>query len=341
MSNDLAIIEQNLFPMREQFQDVLPPSLSVERFMRTAVQAAGNNAYVAKVLRETPESLPSFLNSAMSAAVLGLEADGVTGQSAIVPFKRKFQLIPMAGGYITLAANGLFTLEGHIVRANDEFEMCPTDIWAPIHHKIRHRSKRQRGDIDGVYGLAKHPHMPPTAVYLDIDDILSIRARSPGYLMRPDSSPWKTDFEAMVVKSGVRAKGKRLPLRTTMIAAAMETQHEMGRESYVNKEGTLIVEGQVVDPSVGASDPVGDQGVREVGHTPEFEIQPLTSELRLTTKSPDIWAGQCMRMLERLSREQVVAFQDLNDELIDRAQQMGAAAQAHRVRDAITRKLQE
>ena len=115
MASEIAVLETQLQPLIPHFSQVLPKHLPVERLIRTIVVSAQR---LPKLLECDRQSL---FNAAMSAACLGLEVDGVTGQAYLIPFKGRAQLVVGYKGYNTLAARSGITITGAVVREGDEF----------------------------------------------------------------------------------------------------------------------------------------------------------------------------------------------------------------------------
>jgi phage RecT family recombinase len=91
----------------------------------------------------------------MSAACLGLEVDGVTGQAYLIPFKGRAQLVVGYKGYNTLAARSGITITGAVVREGDEF-----DYQLGSAAFVRHKPKGSKGDharmgLRAVHGPAR------------------------------------------------------------------------------------------------------------------------------------------------------------------------------------------
>jgi recombination protein RecT len=95
---------------------VLDKRVPVERLMQTIMISCERLPALLKCDRQ------SLFNSAMSAAVLGLEVDGVTGQAYLIPFAGKAQLVIGYKGFNTLAARSGITITGAVVREGDEFD---------------------------------------------------------------------------------------------------------------------------------------------------------------------------------------------------------------------------
>src|SRR6266849_9063658 len=115
-SNELIAFEHMLQPLKPHFQQALAGAIPVERLMRSIVISVER---LPKLLECTRQSL---LNASMSAACLGLEVDGVTGQAYLIPFKGRAQLVIGYKGYTTLAARSGITITGAVVREGDEFD---------------------------------------------------------------------------------------------------------------------------------------------------------------------------------------------------------------------------
>src|SRR5215472_14503156 len=102
MSNALAILEQQMQPLAPRFAQVLGATMPVERLMRTVMVSVERLPALLDCDRQ------SIFNAAMSAACLGLEVDGVTGQGYLIPFDIKgtltAQLVVGYKGFNTLGA---------------------------------------------------------------------------------------------------------------------------------------------------------------------------------------------------------------------------------------------
>src|SRR5258706_14645344 len=116
VASDLVVFENVLRPLTPHFEQALGGAMPVARLMRSIMISVGGTP---KLLNADRQSL---LNAAMSAAWLGLEVDGVTGQAFFVPFANKAQLIIGYKGMNTLAARSGFTVQGEVVRDGDAFD---------------------------------------------------------------------------------------------------------------------------------------------------------------------------------------------------------------------------
>src|SRR5690349_20395490 len=115
MGTALAVLEGQLAPLAPRFTEALAGTMPVERLTRTIVISCER---LPKLLECDRQSL---FNAAMSAACLGLEVDGVTGQAFLTPFARKAQLVIDYKGMNPLAARSGITISGAVVCDGDDF----------------------------------------------------------------------------------------------------------------------------------------------------------------------------------------------------------------------------
>jgi hypothetical protein len=87
MTTALTVLENQLKPLAPRLEMVLDKRVPVDRLMQTIMISCERLPLLFDCDRQ------SLFNSAMSAAVLGLEVDGVTGQAYLIPFAGKAQLV--------------------------------------------------------------------------------------------------------------------------------------------------------------------------------------------------------------------------------------------------------
>lgn len=246
MASDLVRYERELAVQLPVLTDLLRPAgLPVETFARCALIAVERNAD----LRDC--TMPSWVASITSLAVLRLLPDGVTGQSFVLPFRVKGipTATPIIGykGYNTLGARAGFSLTANVVREGDAFE------WElGTQPTLRHRplgAPTQGRQIQWAWACATHRDRPPIISVLSISEILAVRSKSRGS-GRTDS-PWNDEligFPAMAAKSAKRRLGRDLALEGATplgvdyakAQALDERVEEMGRVAYLRSDGQLV-----------------------------------------------------------------------------------------------------
>lgn len=237
-SNEIAVLERQLAPLSPHFSQVLPKTLPVERLIRTIVISAQR---LPKLLECDRQSL---FNAAMSAACLGLEVDGVTGQAYLIPFKGRAQLVVGYKGYNTLAARSGITITGAVVREGDEF-----DYQLGTAAYVRHKPKGSKGRITHAWACAQSMDRPAVVQVLDYDELLAVKAKSPG-ASRSDS-PWNDltiGFPAMCEKTAKRRLARSMPLNVMQQAARMdEAVDEQGAPAWISPDKGVVIDGEFSD----------------------------------------------------------------------------------------------
>lgn len=240
MANDIAVLESQLKPLAPHFAQALGATMPVERLMRTIMISVER---LPKLLECNRQSL---FNAAMSAAVLGLEVDGVTGQAFLVPFAGKAQLIIGYKGMATIAARADITVTGTVAREGDVFDYDLGEGW--ITHKPVLGNK---GRIIAAWAKASHLRRPAVVRVLGIDELLAVKAKSPG--AKRSDSPWNDPaigFPAMCEKTAKRRLARDLPLNVMQLAAAMdEATEERGKPAHITPDRTVIIDGEIIAPS--------------------------------------------------------------------------------------------
>jgi recombination protein RecT len=233
--NALVAFENQLRPLAPHFSQVLPASLPAERLMRTVMVSVERLPALLECDRQ------SLFNAAMSAAILGLEVDGVTGQAFLIPFAKRAQLVVGYKGYNTLGARAGLTITGSTVREGDEF-----DYEKGTNAFVRHKPLlNNKGRIVAAWACATALNRPPVVEVLSIDDLLAVKAKSPG--AKRSDSPWNDTaigFPAMCEKTAKRRLARSLPLNVMQLAARMdEAVDEEGKPAWIGRDG-LVIEGK-------------------------------------------------------------------------------------------------
>jgi recombination protein RecT len=235
--NALVVLERQMAPLAPRFAEVLGKTMPVERLMRTIMISVERLPKLLECDRQ------SIFNAAMSAACLGLEVDGVTGQAYLIPFKGKAQLVIGYKGINTMAARSGITITGAVVRDGDEFEYAlGSDAF------VRHvPALGNKGRIIAAWAVAAARGRPDIVAVMGIDDLLALKNKSPG-AQRSDS-PWNDPtigFAAMCEKTVKRRLARSLPLNVMTAAARMdEAVEEQGAAAWISPEKGVVIEGEV------------------------------------------------------------------------------------------------
>lgn len=238
MGSELVALEQQLKPLAPHFAQVLGKTMPVERLMRTIMISVERLPMLLQCDRQ------SIFNAAMSAACLGLEVDGVTGQAYLIPFKGKAQLVIGYKGFNTLAARSGITITGAVVREGDDF-----DYQLGTAAYVRHKPKGSKGRITHAWACAQSLDRPAVVEVLDIDELMAVKARSPG--AKRSDSPWNDPaigFPAMCQKTAKRRLARAMPMNIMQQAARMdEAVDEQGAGAWISPDKGVVIDGEFSD----------------------------------------------------------------------------------------------
>jgi recombination protein RecT len=306
MGTDIAVIERQLRPLIPSFAEALQGTgLPPEKLVRTVLIC----------LEKTPKLLEcttiSILQSAMSAAVLGLEADGTLGQFFMLPFKGKAQAVIGYRGYNTLAARSGFVINGGVVHDGDDF-----DFELGSNGFVRHKPSLGAGRgrrLIAAWATASHPGRTDIISVLDLDDLLFVKGRSPG--ARMSDSPWndpEIGFKAMSEKTAKRRLARSLPINLMVTASIMEEAHEEGgKHAYIDPQKGIVIDGDAVPfpeqsagPSVSTIEP------------PRFIVQGRDTQRVFPTIEQ--WRAEIMKVIGELPMSRLEQFRELNQPVLDK-----------------------
>jgi recombination protein RecT len=253
--NALVVLERQMAPLAPRFAEVLGRTMPVERLIRTIMISVER---LPKLLDCDRQSL---FNAAMSAACLGLEVDGVTGQAFLIPFKGKAQLVIGYKGINTMAARSGIMITGAVVRDGDEFDFAlGSDAF------VKHVPRLgNNGRILAAWAVAAAHGRPNIIAVMGIDDLLAVKNKSPG-AQRSDS-PWNDPtigFPAMCEKTVKRRLARSLPLNIMTAAARMdEAFDEQGAHTWMSPEKGVVIEGEVVPSRHNTETPTAQELIGE------------------------------------------------------------------------------
>lgn len=206
----VAVLRQQMEKQKPEFEMVLPPGVTVDRFVRTIMTAVQADPDLLLADRTT------LLQAAMQAAQDGLLPDKREGAFVIYNTKVKIdgkevwikavQWMPMVRGIIKKAREGgeISKLAARVVYEHDEFEYVLGDD-----ERIEHKpTMGSRGNLVACYSIAKMKDGEFEREVMTKEDVEAVRSAS-----RSKNGPWTGPFESeMWKKSVIRRLLKRLPM---------------------------------------------------------------------------------------------------------------------------------
>lgn len=314
MANDLVLVEKQLVAIEPTLGELLSPYRQMDpaRLIRTVMVSLERTPRLVEASRQ------SIINAAVSAACLGLEVDGYTGQAFLIPFKVRgtllAQLVIGYKGFTTMAARSGFTVTGSVVREGDGFEH-QLGTGAYVRHTRALGGEKDR-KIVATYAVAEALDRPPMISMLSIDEVMAIKASSPG--AKRGESPWNDPaigFPAMAEKSAKRRLSRSMPLNTMVLGAALdETVEERGKPAYIRAEDkALIVDGtatEITPTQPAMDDPVPLDDTAFDVHLPAGEVK--------TKPTIEQWQGFMIACINRIGDPVTLdAFIDGNNPLME------------------------
>jgi recombination protein RecT len=226
--------------MEAEFAKALPKEVPVEAFMRTALTELKQSTALQQCSAE------SLLGAFLTAARLGLEVGGPLGHFYLTPrtIKGTPSVVPIVGyqGLLELARRSgrvgaikaFLVYEGDLFREGANSERGPFFDYEPMPGKPKGRP------ITGVLAAARLAGGDVQHHYMTLDEVMDRKARGAA----GDSGPWKTDRDAMILKTALRALTRQLPQSTRLTLA-----------TRVDEQVQTYIPGQTLDTGTGELTP--------------------------------------------------------------------------------------
>jgi len=283
MNTAIVTLESILGSVAETFTQVcVDKSINFQREYEFALQILYGNDYSRKLALGNPQSVK---NAITNVAAIGLSLNPAKKQAYLVPRKGGICLDISYLGLIELAvaSGSVRWVKAELVRAADKLTLNGFD--KPPHHAFDPFS-RERGEIVGVYCVAKTIDGDYLTDTMSIDEVNAIRDRSEAwkaYVSSKKSCPWSTDPGEMIKKTIAKRSSKMWP-KTDRLDQAVH---------YLNTDG-----GQGID--------FGAQAV-SASAAPVEQLDPRTEWLQKAERANSI------DEMVQISKSGAKAFQSAKD----------------------------
>lgn len=220
--------------MQPQFEVALPNHINTERFVRVALTTLRQNPKLATCKKE------SLLGALMVSAQLGLEP-GILGQSYIIPYGNEAQFQIGYKGMIELLRRSgqLSDIYAYTVYENDEFE-----IQYGLDRTLKHKPNfENRGTPIGYYAVAILKDNTKAFSYMTVKEIEEHRDKY-SKAAKSTMSPWKSDFNAMALKTVIKQMLKYLPISIEWLEKTEKDEkvYNINTENSNPKDSTIFEE---------------------------------------------------------------------------------------------------
>lgn len=212
MSNDLALITEDIYATREAFNAALSDrSMKFDQEAGFAVQLVQASDYLLKAALGNRQAV---VNAVVNVAAIGLSLNPARKHAYLVPRKGASGRVQvnLDVSYIGLielavASGSIRWAQAIVVHENDGFKMLGLDK-LPEH--TFNPFATDRGAVVGVYVTAKTIDGDYLTELMSTAAINAIRDRSESW-KSGKNSPWKSDWEAMARKTVIKAAQKFWP----------------------------------------------------------------------------------------------------------------------------------
>lgn len=228
MSNALAIVEQDVWSVQEQFTRMAGEALNFEREAGFAIQILTGSDYA---LRIATENRQSVMNAVVNVAAIGISLNPAKRQAYLVPRDGKICLDISYMGLLDLAiqSGSIMWGQAELVHGADSFELNGFD--KPPTHR-RNPFAKDRGEVIGAYVVVKTRDGDYLTTTMSIDEVFDIRDRSSAWkawISKQKKCPWVTDEGEMIKKTVIKRAYKLWP-KTDRLDTAVHFLNNEGGE---------------------------------------------------------------------------------------------------------------
>lgn len=244
VNNVRALLEK----AKPQIALALPKHMTADRMMRVALTAILRTP---KLLECDQASLGAAI---ITCAQLGLEPDPLLGHAHLVPFRNRrrgvTEVTVILGykGLMKLARNSgeIATIDAHAVRKHDTFKYA-YGLKPTLYH-VPSQGPPSDEPATHYYAVATWKSGGGQFIVMTAAEVDAHRDRFVKNI--DDDSPWRSDYDAMAMKTCIRMLAKYLPASVELQrAAALDEQAEAGIPQDLS--GMIDVTGVVVPPEDG------------------------------------------------------------------------------------------
>lgn len=233
MSTALQLITGDIYGAKDDFARVLAdPSISFEREAGFAVQVLSSNDYALSLAQKNRQSV---VDAVTNIAAIGISLNPAKKQAYLVPRDGRICLDISYMGLIELAvaSGSILWAQAKVVHAADSFELRGPGQ-APTHG--HNPFSKDRGDILGVYVVAKTSSGDYLTEVMSTDEINAIRDRSSAWkawVEKKKKCPWVTDWSEMAKKTVIKRAYKYWP-KTDRLDQAIHHLNTDGAEGLAD-----------------------------------------------------------------------------------------------------------
>lgn len=211
MSNEVVTIESIIGSVAPVFDRIrVDKTIEFAREQEFALQTLYGNDYARQIALKNPQSVRDAVTNV---AAIGISLNPAKKQAYLVPRKGGITLVISYMGLADLAidSGSIRWVKSEVVRQADKLTLQGVD--KPPVHEFDPFS-RDRGEIVGVYCVAKTADGDYLVDTMSVDEVNAIRDRSDAWqawITKKRPCPWVTDYSEMAKKTLVKRASKMWP----------------------------------------------------------------------------------------------------------------------------------
>jgi recombination protein RecT len=225
MSNEI-VIQDRIYAVEAEFNQINPYKISFNKEVQFAMQVFSGNAGLIEAARKNPESLEYAM---LRIASIGISLNPALAEAYLIPRAGKVVLDISYRGLMKLATDtgSILWVQAQTVREKDNFAF--NGIGTPPKHEMNPFG--QRGEIVGVYCVARTVDGDSLTTMMSLDECLEIRDKS----SQAKFGPWKDWGEEMMKKTVIKRASKLWPKSDRLNSAIQVINEHEGIEFKNNK----------------------------------------------------------------------------------------------------------
>lgn len=306
MSNKaIAIIEQDVWSVQEQFNRMAGGAMDFEREAGFAIQVISNNDYAVKIASENRQSV---IDAVTNIAAIGISLNPAKRQAYLVPRDGKICLDIGYIGLLDLAiqSGSIMWGKAELVYEADRFELNGFDK-QPNH--VRDPFSKDRGAIVGVYVVVKTRDGDYLTDCMSIDEVYAIRDRTSAWkawISKQRKCPWVTDEGEMIKKTVIKRAYKMWP-KTDRLDDAVHFLNTHGGEGI---DLTAANDSPEKTTSVISARDAMAEALRSMSPEAQAYMRELAAEVDAIFRNPEAGVAQAFDRIEvdQLDNEQRMAL---------------------------------
>jgi recombination protein RecT len=237
VSNNANTLKNIIASVKNRFQNIsVNDPNKYNREANFAMQAILANQFTLDCALKNPDSVA---NAIINIASLRTTLNPAEKKAYLVPYSGKNPRIDLQISYmglidLAITDGAIMWAKSEIVYSNDDFILTGLDT-QPIHKFNPFAKKENRGEVVGVYCVAKMQSGDYITETMSVEEVESIKMRSSA-VKSGKSSPWDTDYNEMAKKTVIKRASKLWKGSKTLSNAIQYLNDDCGEGIIIDQD---------------------------------------------------------------------------------------------------------